>query len=287
MDRRETGRLFRARLKEAMDEAGLTRSALARRVGVDRSTLSQLLSAESDRLPRADTAAAMAAALQVSLDWLLGLRQEKEPGADILDQSVEITADAPAAAEERLLQWHQEAAGYKIRYVPATLPDLLKSDRVIEYEATPFEVARAENVQSLAADQLAYSRQPETDIEVCNTIQEVAAFARGEGIWTGLGTGARAGQLERMIRLADELYPTFRWFLYDGRQRFSAPLTIFGPRRAVIYVGQMYFVFNTTEHIRVLTRHFDELIRAAVVQPTDIAEHLRRLLAGLSREVAA
>ncbi len=82
-------------------------------------------------------------------------------------------------------------------------------------------------------------------------------------------------------------YPTFRWFLYDGRQRFSAPLTIFGPRRAVIYVGQMYFVFNTTEHIRVLTRHFDELIRAAVVQPTDIAEHLRRLLAGLSREVAA
>ncbi|MDP6706787.1 MAG: helix-turn-helix transcriptional regulator [Alphaproteobacteria bacterium] len=287
MDRRETGRLFRANLKEAMAEAGLSQSALARRVGVDRSTLSQLLSAESDRLPRADTVAAMAAALQVSLDWLLGLRQEKDPGADILDQGVEIAADAPEAAEERLRQWHEAAAGYKIRYVPATVPDLLKSDRVIDYEATPFEVVRPEDAQALAADQLAYSRLPETDMEVCNTVQYIAAFARGEGLWAGLTTEERTQQLERMIHLVEELYPTFRWFLFDGRQRYSAPLTIFGPRRAVIYVGQMYFVFNTTEHIRVLTRHFDDLIRSAVVQPTDVAQHLRRHLAELEREAAA
>ncbi len=56
------------------------------------------------------------------------------------------------------------------------------------------------------------------------------------------------------------------------------PLTIFGPLRAVIYVGEMYFVFNSTEHIRVLIEHFDGLIRAAVVQPPDIAQVLRRLL---------
>ena len=140
MDRRETGRLFRTRLREAMEAVGITQSGLARRVGVDRSTLSQLLAEESDRLPRADTVAAMAAALQVSLDWLLGLRQEAEPSADILDQAVEIASGDSAAAEEQLQRWHEEAAGYKIRYVPSTIPDLLKTDRVIEYEFTPFDV---------------------------------------------------------------------------------------------------------------------------------------------------
>jgi hypothetical protein len=38
-------------------------------------------------------------------------------------------------------------------------------------------------------------------------------------------------------------------------------------------------VFNSTEHIRVLNRHFDELIRSAVIQPTDIVGFLERLLA--------
>ena len=41
-----------------MERAGVTRAGLARRIGVDRSTLSQILSPESVRLPRADTVAA-------------------------------------------------------------------------------------------------------------------------------------------------------------------------------------------------------------------------------------
>ena len=281
MDRRDTRRLFRARLGEAMADAGLSQSALARRVGVDRSTLSQLLADEGERLPRADTAAAMAAALQVSLDWLMGLRQEAEPAADILDQTVEIATSGEGAVDEQLQRWHEAAAGYKIRYVPSTIPDLLKTDRVIEYEFSYFDAARPEEVRVRAADRLAYSRQPETDMEVCNTVQSIRDFARGEDIWSELPLADRVGQLERMVRLVEELYPTFRWFLYDGRRRYSAPITIFGPSRASIYIGQMYFVFHTTEHIRVLTRHFDDLIRIATVQPTEVAGFLRELLAEL------
>ncbi len=88
----------------------------------------------------------------------------------------------------------------------------------------------------------------------------------------------RAAQLNAMTVLLDELYPTFRWFLFDGLQRYSVPLTIFGPKRAAVYVGNMYLVFNSTEHIQTLTRHFDDLIRAAVVQPPDVIAVLRRLL---------
>ena len=35
---------------------------------------------------------------------------------------------------EKNLEWHREACGYKIRYVPTTLPDLLKTEAVAEYE---------------------------------------------------------------------------------------------------------------------------------------------------------
>jgi len=78
--------------------------------------------------------------------------------------------------------------------------------------------------------------------------------------------------------LVDELYPTLRWFLYDGLKRFSVPYTIFGPQRAAVYFGNMYFVFSATEQIRVLTRHFDDLIRSSVVQPTDMHGVLTSLL---------
>ena len=74
-----------------------------------------------------------------------------------------------------------------------------------------------------------------------------------------------------------ELYPTFRWFLYDGLLRYAAPMTIFGPKRAALYIGNMYLVLNGTEHVRALAGHFDDLIRSAVVQPSDVVIWLKRL----------
>ena len=81
-----------------------------------------------------------------------------------------------------------------------------------------------------------------------------------------------------MIELTDELYPTFRWFLYDGLETYCVPVTIFGPQRVAVYFGAMYLVLNSTEHIRVITKLFDDLIRAAVVQPPDIGAYLGGLL---------
>ena len=124
-------------------------------------------------------------------------------------------------------------------------------------------------------------------MEVCCSRQSLESFARGEGVWRELDAEIRREQLCSMIYLIDELYPTFRWFLYDGVRRYSVPLTIFGPKRAAIYVGHMYFVFNSTEHIRVLTQHFDELIRAAVVQPREITTLLQHLLAELDGQATA
>ncbi len=277
MRRYEMVGVFRERLNMVIQQSGRSRSAFAAEVGIDRSTLSQLLSDANDRLPRAETIAAIANKAQVSTDWLLGLSQEGQLGTDVLAPALEVEAGSASPGDARLLRWQAEALGYKIRYVPTTLPDLLRTEEVIRYEygeyGTHVPKGRIEQTEA----QLAYSRRPETDMESCSSFQSLEVFARGEGVWRNLSAKTRRAQIDWMIVLLDELYPTFRWFLYDGLKRYSAPLTIFGPKRVAIYLGNMYFVFNSTEHIRVLTRHFDELIRVAVVQPSDVIDFLKKL----------
>ncbi len=80
-----------------------------------------------------------------------------------------------------------------------------------------------------------------------------------------------------MARLIDDLYPSFRLYLYDGRNQYSIPYTVFGTQRAAIYVGQLYLVLNATEPIRTLTRHFDGLIRAAEINAHETARFAREL----------
>jgi hypothetical protein len=74
-------------------------------------------------------------------------------------------------------------------------------------------------------------------MEVCMPVQDIAGFAGGEGLWRELSARARAAQLERMIGLVEELYPSLRLYLYDGLTHYSVPFTVFGPIRAAIYIG--------------------------------------------------
>jgi len=280
-DRRDTVRIFRERLQGMLDKGKTSQSAFARRIGIDRSTLSQLLSPQNDRLPRADTVAAMALAGQVSVDWLLGLSQDATSDAAIVGQPLEIAKDAWDPANERLTAWHAEAAGYKIRYIPSTLPDLLKTKEVNTFEHRSSKGMSPDLATTSAQSRLDYSRRPETDIEICSSFQALEGFARGEGIWRDLAVAMRRTQLQHIAELSDELYPTVRWFLYDALERYAPPITIFGPLRAVLYTGEVYFIFNSTEHIRLLTEHFDSLIRSAVVQPHELPQYTRDLMEGI------
>lgn len=282
MNREETVAVFCQRLTEVIENSGLSRSAFAEAVGLDRSTLSQLLSNNNERLPRSETIVAIALMAQVSVDWLLGLSQENQLSAELVQSDLEIAPGTGLPMDERLQRWYAEAAGYKIRYVPTTLPDWLKTEAVNRYESQQHDLRKPDLRIEQSEAGLAYSRRPETDIEVCCSLQSVESFCHGTGIWRDLPSAVRRTQLESMIALLEELYPTFRWFLYDGLQRYSVPYTVFGPQRAAVYIGGMYFVFSATEHIRTLTAHFDDLIRAASVQPTEVPDRLRGLLEALA-----
>ena len=276
VQKRDTVDVFRRRLERVIERSGLSRAQFAERAGLDRSTLSQLLSLENVRLPRAETFARIAARHSVSIDWLLGLSEEDHVAADIVSQ-LAIEPDAASPADARLLRWHEEARGFKVRYVPATLPDQIKTDTVIAFETGKFSAPDADAWTDIAQARIAHASRTENEIEVCMASQALELFARGEGIWRDLSSEHRRTQLEHAERFVAERYPGYRWFLFDGRQHFSVPYTVFGPKRAAIYVGGMYFVFTSTEHIRELTHHFENLIRAACIQPNETAGYLHQL----------
>jgi transcriptional regulator with XRE-family HTH domain len=281
MDRRTTASILRERLLLVIERSGLSQAQFARALGVDRSTLVQLLSPATDRLPRAETLVQIAGFGGVSLDWLLGLIPPAQPGGSGALDSVEIAPDAASPIDSRLVKWHREAAGYKIRHVAVTFPDLLKTDEIVAFEyGTSLHPDLAGAIEAVRAH-FSYLRRPESDFEASNSIQAITAFAAGQGAWRGLSIAHRRQQLAHLIDLCEALYPTFRWFLYDEREIYSVPITIFGPLRAALYTGQGYLVFTAPQQVQALARQFDRLVRAAVVRPADAPAFLKRLLTDL------
>ena len=87
----------------------------------------------------------------------------------------------------------------------------------------------------------------------------------------------RQAQIDHMAGLIDELYPSFRLFLFDGRERFSIPYTIFGSARVAVFAGQMYLVLNSAETIRTMQIQFEGLIRHTRIHAHEAAAFVRAL----------
>ena len=128
----------------------------------------------------------MAAAHELSIDWLVGLSNAGPVEAELLDHT-SFEAPGPSPTDEKLLGWLGEAADYKIRYVPSTLPDLLKTDAVIRFERSRAEGPNVEQTIETTEAQLSWARHPDTEMECCSSTQALASFSRGEGMWSRLG----------------------------------------------------------------------------------------------------
>ncbi len=277
MDKRDVSSLFRERLRVLLQRSQLNQSAFAGSIGIDRSALSQILSGATTRLPRAETLMTIADEYKISLDWLLGLSQDETLTAEIRDM-VEIEEGVSGYGESFMARWYAEAAGMKVRYVPAGIPDLMRTDALVDFEANTSERHAGSQARE-ARDRIVYNRRPETDMESCMARHTLEIFAAGQGVWADFPAYERKAQLTHMADLLEDLYPTFRLYLYDGRARYSVPYTIFGTLRAAIYVGDMYLVLNAPAAIHTLTLHFDNLIRAATVNAHEAAAFARQLAA--------
>ena len=276
MDKRARAILFRERLALALRRADLSRAALARAIGADRSTVSLMLG-EGASVPGAHLAAECAEALGVTADWLLGLTDTPQRAADMLSASMEITDAERTPTDAKLLEWFNEARGSKVRHVPTSLPDMMKTEAVLEWEYERAMVRTGAQAVTMMRDRLDLLRDPDHEFEIAVAQDELRAFAQGAGYWHGLGAEARAEQLERMAALADELYPSLRLYLYDERRIYSAPVTVFGRGLAVIYVGRVYTVFRRTAQVRALIEHFDGLVREASAGARGASGRLREM----------
>lgn len=277
MDKRQRASLFRTRLATAITRAGSHQSALARDTGVDRSTISQLLRDDAARLPNAHVVGACASALGVSADWLLGLAEHPENAADLLASALTLTNAPRALVDQQIYDWHREAEGYKIRHVPAALPDMLKTHAVLNWEYGPHLGRTAEQAITSSANRLAWMRRSASDYEIAMPLYEVQSFVNGTGYYEGLSPDLRLEQIDHLLDLTTALYPRMRLYLFDARKLFSAPITVFGPLLSVIYVGRNYLAFRDTQRVRAFSDHFDHLVREAHITARGFPDHLSDL----------
>lgn len=278
IDKRDRAQLFRDRLGTAMAQAGVTQSALARDAGVDRSTLSQLLKDKGARLPNAQLVAETAAVLGVSADWLLGLSDRPEQAAYLVANAFSMTEAPRTMVDDQIFAWHHEAAGYKIRHVPSGLPDMLKTADMLRWEYAPSLDKTTDQAIGASADRLNWMRDARSDYEIGVPLSELQAFASATGYYAGLSADLRRAQLSQFRDLHTQLYPALRLHLFDQRQLYSAPVTVFGPLLAVIYIGSNYLVFRDTDRVTAITQHFDQLVRAATVGQREMIRYFDSLI---------
>lgn len=282
MDKRHRAHQFRLRLNRALTSTGHSQSALARQIGVDRSTVSQLLSDDGARLPNAHVVGACASALGVSADWLLSLSDRPETTADLMATDFALTEAPRALVDEQIFAWHKEAAGYKIRHVPAALPDMLKTRSLIEWEYAPHLGKTAEQAINASNDRLSWMRNSNSDYEIVMPLHELENFAQATGYYAGLSADIRLDQLDHFAGLIDQLYPRLRLYMFDARRLYSAPVTVFGPLLCVLYTGGHYLAFRDRERITTLTGHFDTLVREASASTREVAAQIAAFRADLS-----
>ncbi|OUS13647.1 XRE family transcriptional regulator [Rhodospirillales bacterium 47_12_T64] len=278
MDKRDRSIIFRERLMSAMEKQKFSRSKLARETRVDRSTIGQLLRDDVSRLPNAQLAADVATVLGVSTDWLLGLTNRPERPGDIVAAAMALSPAERSSADAQLLGWHREAAGYKVRHVPATLPDILKSERMLDWEYSSLRDEASAQAINAMNEQRTWLRSGVSDYEIALPLHELKACAEGTGYYEGLTQEIRYEQLQLIADLCGEMFPRLRLFLFNAHQVFSAPVTVFGPNLAVVYIGQFYLAFRESQRVHSLANHFDWLVREASVDARNITDHINALI---------
>ena len=181
IDKRKRAEKSRHRLRQALQQSGMTQSGLARATRINRSTVSQLLSGSTARLPNAQVIGACAATFKVSADWLLSLSDRPESAADLLADALSLTTAPRALIDEQVFAWHKQAAGFKIRHVPAALPDMFKTTKILEWEYAPHLGRTSQQAINASNDRLTWMRSSASDYEIALPVYELDCFARAEG----------------------------------------------------------------------------------------------------------
>ena len=271
MDKRLLADLFRNRLSSLLQANKTSTAEFLREAQIDRSALSQFLNPDCDRLPRTEMLRRIATVSGVSVDWLLGLENAPE-GRQDYSPSLQVEVSKLENGMTPLQSWHVEAEGQKLRYVPSALPDMMQLSWQNDGSRSE-TLRRKENADNI----LVPSSLRDMDLEIAMPLQTLQDVSEKTGCWRMVDLQTRRAQLELMAQICEENYPAVRLHLFDGSEIFSAPFTVFGRRRAAIYVGDAYFVLTAPDQVRSFSMKFDGLVRNTTTSPDRVHETLTLL----------
>ncbi|MBW4706669.1 helix-turn-helix domain-containing protein [Roseobacter sp. YSTF-M11] len=269
MDKRDLSSSFKKRLAQVLASHPAGKGQFLKATGIDRSALSQFLNPDSDRLPRAETLRRIARVSGVSVDWLLCLENAPE-GRQEVAESVQIEKAVQADGSTPLDRWRSEASGFKLRYVPSTLPDMVSLSPEPNVEVTDARGGGVENV-------LGQISLEDMDVEIAMPVQTLQDLSGRSGLWRDAEASECRAQLAYMARVCRENYPALRLHLYDGTQIFSAPFTVFGKQRVALYIGDAYLVVSSPDQVRGFAKQFDRLVRRAIISSDRVHEMISDL----------
>lgn len=248
------------RLNEAMVCRMLTVSHLAYASNITKTALSRLLSEELDRLPDTYTLIKLCYALDVSLEYLLGL------GVQRTDSTISFGADffpAPFSAENTLYEelFLSQTSGYFV-YVCETVPELLKTKAVLEIELGDVALAATYHARMEAIRSAAATRENNGLVIMdCRIIDQLLS---GTGRYVGLTAPQIRDQIGILNNFFESQLPTVTASVVDYRKDGLAQMFLSTPCRVVSRMGDGYVASGNAELYRHLRHTARNACRAGV-----------------------
>lgn len=278
MKKKQRAALFQKRLRQVLEDHGQSLNAFCRAHGLDRPTITQLLIAKDSRLPRGDTLAALADALGVSTDWLLGLSEDRQKGVELVFEAFAVKQVQDMPVEAQWYSWHEEAQGTPIRYVlNEGVPEMLKTPETLTYEFAPMIGAAAAAHMAESEERKKFIGFGQENYSACCSHQELGLFAGGHGLWVDMPAAARRAQLQFMAHEIERLYPSAQYYVFDEMKILAHPFAVFGKKRAVIQCSGDYLVYTRETHINYFISLFNRYIQNATAHPHEAAQYVERL----------
>lgn len=255
------------RLHEAMALRQFTVDQLSFAADVGKGLLTRLITDEPDRLPDTYTLIKLAHALDVSLEYLLGL------GAGRADAQISFAADffddasgsGNAVCDDVFLA---QAGGYFV-YICETIPDFLKTRAVLDLELGDKAAAAALHARALAMREATEARE-NCGIMIldCGTIDHLAG---GTGPYAGLTAAQAREQLGAISEFLDGQHPIISATVVDFHKHGLTQMYLSTPCRVVSRLGDGYLSVGNGE----LYRRLRAKARAACRAGVSLHEHLR------------
>lgn len=255
-----------SKLREAMEARKITVAQLAFQADISKSSLARLVDKDLDRLPDTYTLVKLAYALDVNLDYLLGLSlQQTEaeisfgadfyPGVHSADNTIYEGAFLPTG-------------GAYFIYVCETVPDYLKTMAVLALELGSAEMATAYHARMTALREAAGT--VEANGLVLMDRRVIDQLRAGRGLYAGLTGDEIADQLASLTRFFDAQSPTLGALVVEYHTEGLTPVFLSSPSRVLTRLGDGYVAAGNSQ----LYQHLRQQALTASRKGVPLGDHL-------------